>query len=376
MRHVYQNAFCNFAATGSSNSHAGLFFERDPSLVPMRKVEVRWEGGFPRGEYCFYPERLWDNGVVSAPLNRRAWVVQERLLARRVIHFGAQGLFFECCEHEASETFPRGLPKAFHSSNSINQFKHIYQGGPLQDHLEVYRRWERIVLAFMRSDLTKASDKAIALSGIAEEFQHLIKQSYIAGLWQTAFDEQLLWMVIGERQANGRASQRPTPYRAPSWSWLSIDGDVKLASLGSNPTLIDVKHIHIDLLDKNHPTGQIKGGHIVMCCQLLSATHGARISSDPNIPQNYLLFNGQEIGTTQIFFDEAARKPAKNELIFCVPISYERNTFRISGLVLSPTTGERGAEYQRIGLFKAAEKEFFDKIDGNECPSRNIIDII
>ena len=123
MRHIFQNAFCNIAATGSPNSHTGLFFERDPSLIPVGTINAQWTGAFSPGEYCFFPHSLWLNGVSSAPLNRRAWVVQERLLARRVLHFGSQGLFFECYEHEACETFPTGLPVFLSRDNTLHNSK-------------------------------------------------------------------------------------------------------------------------------------------------------------------------------------------------------------------------------------------------------------
>ncbi|KAL9117110.1 MAG: hypothetical protein Q9187_006358, partial [Circinaria calcarea] len=357
MRHVYQNAFCNIAATGSPNSHTGLFFERDPSLIPVGRIEVEWDGPFPQGEYCFFPLKFWFNGVSTAPLNRRAWVVQERLLARRVLHFGSQGLFFECCEQEACETFPNGLPSLYNGS-IINMFKNIYpnRGEALDNSRQNYERWERVVQAFMRSDLTQASDKAISLSGIAEEFQeHVFQEPYIAGLWKNTLAQELLWMVLRERQANGSPSARPSDYRAPSWSWLSIDGNIKQCVPNSEPTLIEVKTIHIDLLDENHPTGQIKGGYIVVQCHLVPANYRTNASFDPNIAQNYLLFDGKEIGTTTVFFDEAERKPSEDEPIFCLPIVVYRSYTGVQGLILLPTR-KKAAEYQRIGLFKAGDK--------------------
>ena len=152
-------------------------------------------GALPEGEYCFVPQRVWSNGVSSAPLNRRAWVVQERLLARRVLHFGFQGWFFECYEHEACETFPSGPPAILSPDNTLQTFKNIYafHEDSLDNGRQHYKKWERVVQAFTRSDLTKASDKAIALSGIAEEFQnHVINEPYIAGLWKNTSAEGLL----------------------------------------------------------------------------------------------------------------------------------------------------------------------------------------
>ena len=379
MMSVYQNAFCNIAATGSHNSQGGLFFERDPSLVSIDMVNLRWNGASPQGEYCFYPITIWINGVASAPLNKRAWVVQERLLARRVLHFGAQSLFFECCEHEACETFPTCLPQIFHGANSVNQFKRIY--GTEEDlsnnRLTEHRLWERVVQAFTRSNLTHESDKVVSLSGIAEEFQRkIIKDKYVAGLWETALEDQLLWQVTRKLQANGTPSKRPPFYRAPSWSWLSIDAVITTFQPSHIPALIEIKHTHIDLLNDNHPTGQIIGGHIIVSCHLLQATHGRRIFSDLNIPTDYLLFEGCEIGTTQVFFDEASKKPANDEFVFCLPISGSLESHRWMGLVLSPTSAHE-AEYQRIGFYQATDEDFSEfYIKEKEATPKKTIKII
>ncbi|KAF1955419.1 hypothetical protein CC80DRAFT_493300 [Byssothecium circinans] len=55
--------------------------------------------------------------AVSRPLDynwdawdTRPWVLQERLLCRRLLHFGAEQLYWECNSLKASETFPQGLP--------------------------------------------------------------------------------------------------------------------------------------------------------------------------------------------------------------------------------------------------------------------------
>ena len=49
---------------------------------------------------------------MDAPVNTRAWVVQERLLAPRTLHFGRDQLFWECRTFEACESFPGGLPQS------------------------------------------------------------------------------------------------------------------------------------------------------------------------------------------------------------------------------------------------------------------------
>src|SRR6266542_1322775 len=42
-------------------------------------------------------------GVDRVILNTRGWVLQERLLSRRILHFGAEMIYWECCHRAASE---------------------------------------------------------------------------------------------------------------------------------------------------------------------------------------------------------------------------------------------------------------------------------
>jgi hypothetical protein len=49
-----------------------------------------------------------ERGVGQAPLNTRGWVMQERLLSRRILHFGSDMIYWECCIRSASELRPHG----------------------------------------------------------------------------------------------------------------------------------------------------------------------------------------------------------------------------------------------------------------------------
>ena len=113
MRHAYKNAWLDIAATGAPDSSSGLFFDQNPSLASTGSVSASWDGNAPRGSFQFFLRHVWAHSVGRAPLSRRAWVVQERSLARRNLRFGAESMFFECHGLEACETFPGQLPTFF-----------------------------------------------------------------------------------------------------------------------------------------------------------------------------------------------------------------------------------------------------------------------
>jgi hypothetical protein len=125
--------------------------------------------------------------------------------------------------------------------------------------------WERLVSLYSNRLLTKEEDKLIAISGLARWQQRLSPDEYLAGLWKKQFVRQLDWKVSRE-QEHSLAPSRPKVYRAPSWSWASIDGPLTIGytSLGRkliHPacTLLDV---HM-LLASHDPLGLLEKGSYV-----------------------------------------------------------------------------------------------------------------
>lgn len=105
---------------------------------------------------------------------------------------------------------------------------------------------------YSRRTLTYGKDKLIALSGLAHDYYEREGQSgasykcskserrgkYAAGLWEVDMPSALLWRTHQyppnmDQAVNApplRPPQRPSRYRAPSWSWASIDGPVSYDS--------------------------------------------------------------------------------------------------------------------------------------------------
>ncbi len=73
------------------------------------------------------------------------------------------------------------------------------------------------------------SDKFVALASIAELFQSSLKDQYVAGLWSRTLLYDLLWKVWAPMGPDEQHLSRPTEYRAPTWSWASVDGKLDLS---------------------------------------------------------------------------------------------------------------------------------------------------
>jgi hypothetical protein len=94
MFRVFKNAYCTIAATSAENSRKGF----------LRGILTQVNSDSLPDDF----ERNVHNGV----LNTRAWVLQERVLSRRTIHFTERQLFWDCgggitCAADSQEGYMR-----------------------------------------------------------------------------------------------------------------------------------------------------------------------------------------------------------------------------------------------------------------------------
>jgi hypothetical protein len=114
MSAIYSAAVCTIAATASASPEGGCFREREPYYYNDCELF------FSTNSYTYVAPRLreqimniqdlFEDKVETAPLNRRAWTFQERLLSRRIVHFGEGTVLFECNSMSASEWHRDGVP--------------------------------------------------------------------------------------------------------------------------------------------------------------------------------------------------------------------------------------------------------------------------
>ncbi|KAH7349193.1 hypothetical protein BKA66DRAFT_600484 [Pyrenochaeta sp. MPI-SDFR-AT-0127] len=82
MEGVFASAYCTIAATSAVDSEAG-FFKQNTTGDYIHAQNLG------RQVYVCTDIDDFDSDVENARLNQRAWVMQERILARRTIHFAA-----------------------------------------------------------------------------------------------------------------------------------------------------------------------------------------------------------------------------------------------------------------------------------------------
>lgn len=253
MYDVYRNSYCNISATAARNSQEGLYFRRNPHYlwgdevnintdgIPKSRTKVDLDQGLghqPVIRRCDVLDlSFWEREVDKAPVNTRAWVLQERLLHPRVLHFCKNQIAWECRHLDAAERFPHGVPDmTSHVENAEYRPKlknlipnpygrHPISTIPNEVSSAAHENWKLIVERYSKTGLTKPEDKLIALAGIAEMMDGQIKGRYVAGMWEKYLASQLLWRVepVWKNGLFSFPSSRPQVYRAPSFSWAAID---------------------------------------------------------------------------------------------------------------------------------------------------------
>ncbi|KAJ2903206.1 uncharacterized protein MKZ38_010242 [Zalerion maritima] len=193
------------------------------------------------------------SGVLATPeepVASRAWCLQEYLLSQRFLSVGQRTTMFKCLEEEHFDG-AEGLcyshtglgPDTLEPSNIL------YGEVPSISDMEEWFKY--VVAPYSGRDHTVNLDKLVAIGGVAEDFSRrpgLDGVPYAAGLWLHAptFPLQMLWWP--KEEENGSAQlYASTQYRAPSWSWASIDGPVQFSPITE------------DLMELVSPSFKLKG---------------------------------------------------------------------------------------------------------------------
>ncbi|KAI1416602.1 heterokaryon incompatibility protein-domain-containing protein [Hypoxylon sp. FL1857] len=168
MDSVYQHAYCNLAATSAINSSEGLFYRRSSLQVCAHKIHMP-ESEKPTTVIVYGDDSILD-GLDKEPLNRRGWVLQERLLSNRNISFGRQLVYFECAEELSCEIVNKNLGNGLRImnwfGNSLISLKNM-KDMPLHD---AQGFWVGIIRSYSMTSLSEPSDKLVAISGIVKSY--------------------------------------------------------------------------------------------------------------------------------------------------------------------------------------------------------------
>lgn len=363
MHKVYRHGHFNISATGAVHGSEGLFAQRDHTARAFESVNVKADGLFGRVTPCIAVSRsFWWNNVNGAPLNERGWVLQERLLSRRVLHFGKTQLLWECRELEAAESFPGGLWSNVPPEPSFkcldpelsSRIKQSRNRDNRDRKFWAYDLWSGIANSYSKCQLTKQEDKLVAITGLAKHFKSLTQDSYVAGMWRRFLASELTWFCGPTCETR---LHQPEKYTAPTWSWLSRNSDVYYSSASDTGTRVFVKEVSLDYATKDE-FGPLIGGRIY----LEGVLRRVKIHRDPRMgPFSEYAWSLRlpdvsafaEVGIVgdRLFLDvlpENFETEHENDLLFCMEVFVED---RCHEALLLRCEDRSNGVFSRVGIF-------------------------
>ena len=332
MRTIFRNSTVTIAAASARTVYDGFL---EPRIPPTAcKLRLCCPDG-SMGSISLTPHQYYN--AMREPINSRAWTMEERILSPRVLVFGQKEMSWQCQTdlsksttgfHPALTEGCKRLPSYVFDPPSLS--KSTVDKKTLFDRALL---WIDLVEEYTRRELTHEKDKLIAISGIAAQLELAWEDTYVAGLWRTSLIHHLAW---SRHRVPSKNYHPPTTYRAPSWSWASIDGPVGLMMLEE----VDAELIEHSISPKraSAPLGQVTGGKIV----LPAARIPFRVT---RARDSWILDLSLDTDSTNALTEDEKEQASL--------ILLGRTFGILVGLVLMPI-GDR--EYKRIGKFSCRKK--------------------
>ncbi|OHE97896.1 hypothetical protein CORC01_06759 [Colletotrichum orchidophilum] len=214
MEHVFSSAFCTIAATSASSSAEGFLRQK------KQQAFVTLAG--PDGGFTFVRKSIDDfhQDVEEAVLNQRGWVLQERALSRRTLHFTASQVYWECGRGVHCESLMRLSNRQaalLGDSNFPKSALAYFKGGRIVTFQTLYQMYSR--LAF-----TVPSDRSIGIKGLEERLVKNFETKGGFGIFDGYLQRSLLWQKASD--ASLERILYPSDRRVPSWSWMAYSGPI------------------------------------------------------------------------------------------------------------------------------------------------------
>ncbi|RFN50619.1 het-domain-containing protein [Fusarium flagelliforme] len=383
MASIYSNAYLVLAASQATDSSEGFIDRKDVGLKSTMQLDPRNSVKMARMKNPdsttseIYSRHMstdptmgksrhrWK--ITSSPLNQRGWVLQENILARRIVHFTESEMIWECVECLRCECMEVEADKS--EATLWTEFSMVRNSritGPTRESVQtvnmLYEQWRKLIGFYGRLILTKDSDRLPALSGLAKLCQSQGAGKYLAGLWENDLLKSLVWHIHTDEPV-----KRWDVYMAPSWSPFSV-GYIKrwdgLIEAGCWYCYDEVYHerwgepqakileAHCDPAGMD-PTGAVKDGFLVL--------RGPMRKDDPDEEDHsWMVSDSDNLWEWNVWkyvsWDRPTEQVEHSEILFFL-LWADFNMGYIRALCLIPVENAPGT-YTRIGI---VDSHFEDK---------------
>jgi hypothetical protein len=262
---IYENAVCTIAATCAFSVHQGFLSQTSTTTIAVRSwtagematIDGASSSTGPVEKRPMIPDFF--QCVSESPLNERGWVMQERALSKRVIHFTKGGLFWECGTLKAHDKYgvldkekDFGACRHKEAMLSVARARRTRHLCPVE--------WFHFIKQYSYAKFTKPQDRLVALSSVARAIESILRSEYLAGLWRNDLVRGLQWHCF-------TPEPKPRTVTVPTWSWASVTSGIEFTALCINtlPTkLIEVVDVQVQPAPGSHSYGNISQGRLTV----------------------------------------------------------------------------------------------------------------
>lgn len=327
MYSIYSNAFMTLAATSSENSDGGCYSQARSQYLAK---EISPYGVFLRTPLPHFTRSAAGRVPERFPLLNRAWVCQERRLSNRMLHFTSNELVWECKEGMTCECSAH--------AEEIGQayLSRIYD-------FTDYDSWHGICTQYSTLALTFKRDKLPALSGLARgTWQTRPGDKYLAGVWEKTLLDDMLW------EAWESVTDRPQQWRAPTWSWASVDSFI---GYGLDTPFEGIKILQTNCTPVNDPFGEVVSASLKLKTVLFTGC----LRYEPQKDR----FGGERY---TVYVDGFESRPIDQDYNLSKPGQYHvEPDSEIFFMIAGHVVGSRGSrEFHGLILRRVGQMEDFD----------------
>ncbi|PQE28701.1 hypothetical protein CJF32_00003916 [Rutstroemia sp. NJR-2017a WRK4] len=359
MASIYKNAFITIEATKSKESTEGCYAMTNADHLARR---VPGTDVYVRREPPKFPTHWTTRNLEQWPLLDRGWIYQEMRFSRRVLHFGAQEVIWECLNARKSESGCSDQPLG---RNDCDTYVNKRDGTITYSKLanDSRKLWYKIVHEYSRLQLTFEKDRMPALAALTQDMEMLrADDRFLAGLWEKTLLLDLLWMVWPPRPKTGRLAT----WRAPTWSWACVQSQVMWWSWVEY-VLDSVEVVDIRYVTKGPACmGEIQEASITLRVPLLRARLERRERRDTLCLDSATPFLKDILIRNQSMDYEFSvpgpyHIPSPTE-VFIAPIGIDKHDYSHTGIVLLKRQDRALVLYERVGWVSFQHREIVEML--------------
>jgi hypothetical protein len=361
MTDIYEGSALCISALSAKDCNSG-FLKLPNILSKVGICRYPTESSESRDIFVGWTPSVYGNVVEKSHLCTRGWTFQERLVSPASLHYTDEGMFWECAEKFLSETgsgttpyTPAAWKKAWlvarHGEATVLPECLGTDNQLSPEKATLLRNWREFVGDYSARALTYSTDKLPAVAGIARALRKQASMTYMAGLWKEDFLSGLFWF----RKQDTETITPPQQYRAPSWSWASVDGriDYSPSFVRHVKPSLDLQLLSYDIKEAQEGTfGQVVASSFKAMGLLQAVVLNRLKPATEDDPHTVSVVKGILHGVPLMFvLDQPSEWPETLISCFCLRLGVFNNDGRDSvALLLVVPSGGRRNDFRRIGV--------------------------